>query len=247
MRTEEEPRAREPLRSRPSRCSEKSRRPWKRTVRGRPSSRRRTRSRSAIVASSTAARRRSSATRSSPASCCRRTSISRARRPRRPSASSRSAATSDDWTLGDLPASLSSEQQAEVKEGCYELLLVLAEAVAAQDPAQVDRALRILESADRLRPDHSRAYHLRKASLPGAEGRSRRRGSRARRGRAHPPRDRLRLLPERATRVQAPSTTPTRSRISRPPCGRSPTTSGPNACWPSATSRRPGSKRRSRA
>ena len=39
----------------------------------------------------------------------------------------------DDWTLGDLPASLSSEQQAEVGEGCYELLLVLAEAVATQD------------------------------------------------------------------------------------------------------------------
>jgi serine/threonine protein kinase/Tfp pilus assembly protein PilF len=70
----------------------------------------------------------------------------------------------DDWTLGDLPAALSSEQQTEVGEGCYELLLVLAEAVATQDAGQVDRALRILERADRLRPDHSRAYHLRKAS-----------------------------------------------------------------------------------
>ena len=97
------------------------------------------------------------------------TSISRARRPRRPWASSHSRRNEGDWKLGDLPASLSSEQQAEVREGCYELLLVLAEAMAAQDPAQVDRALRILESADRLRPDHSRAYHLRKASLPGAE------------------------------------------------------------------------------
>jgi len=70
-----------------------------------------------------------------------------------------------NWTLGELPAALSSEQQTEVREGCYELLLVLAEATAAQDPQQVDRALQILESAGRLRPDHSRAYHLKKASL----------------------------------------------------------------------------------
>jgi len=76
----------------------------------------------------------------------------------------------DDWTLGALPRALASEQQAEVGEGCYELLLVLAEAVASQDAKQVDRALAILESADRLRPKHSRAYHLRKASLLARKG-----------------------------------------------------------------------------
>ncbi len=70
----------------------------------------------------------------------------------------------DDWQLGPLPAALSQEEQAEVRDGCYELLLVLAEAVAAQGPDQVDRALSILESADRLRPEHSRAYFLTKAS-----------------------------------------------------------------------------------
>ncbi len=70
----------------------------------------------------------------------------------------------DDWQQGPLPAALSQEEQAEVRDGCYELLLVLAEAVAAQGPAQVDRALSILESADRLRPEHSRAYFLTKAS-----------------------------------------------------------------------------------
>jgi tetratricopeptide (TPR) repeat protein len=75
----------------------------------------------------------------------------------------------DDWTLGALPAELSSRQRTEVKEGCYELLLVLADAVAAQGSGQVDRALRILDSADRLRPEHSRAYHLRKASLLAAK------------------------------------------------------------------------------
>jgi len=71
----------------------------------------------------------------------------------------------DDWALDDLPAALATDQKAEVREGCYELLLVLAETVASQDARQVDRALRILESADRSRPNHSRAYHLRKASL----------------------------------------------------------------------------------
>ena len=148
-------------------------------------------------------------------------------------------ATTDDWTLGDLPASLSSEQQTEVKEGCYELLLVLAEAVATQDPAQVDRALRILDSADRLRPDHSRAYHLRKASCLA------RKDDRA--GEARELAEAQRVRPETAfdyflsgqQEYKAQPAAPTRSRTSRSPCGRSPTTSGPNACWPSAISRRP--------
>jgi eukaryotic-like serine/threonine-protein kinase len=69
-----------------------------------------------------------------------------------------------EWTLGDLPASLSSEQQTEVKEGCYELLLVLAETLASEGPGHVDLALRALDGADRLRPGHSRAFHMTKAS-----------------------------------------------------------------------------------
>jgi serine/threonine protein kinase/Flp pilus assembly protein TadD len=70
----------------------------------------------------------------------------------------------DDWALHDLPAMLATEQKSDVKEGCYELLLILAEAVANQAPLQVDQALRILDCADRMWPAHSRAYHLRKAS-----------------------------------------------------------------------------------
>jgi tetratricopeptide (TPR) repeat protein len=69
----------------------------------------------------------------------------------------------NDWTLGNLPASLSKEERSEIEEGCYELLLVLAEALATQDPRQADRALQILASADRLRPKHSSAYHQRRA------------------------------------------------------------------------------------
>ncbi len=71
----------------------------------------------------------------------------------------------DTWELGDLPATLTSQQQAQVKDGCYELLLVLSEVVASQDNGQIDRALAILGSADRLRPNHSRAYYLKKAFL----------------------------------------------------------------------------------
>jgi serine/threonine protein kinase/Flp pilus assembly protein TadD len=71
----------------------------------------------------------------------------------------------DSLELRALPAELSSEQRAEVEEGCHELQLILAEVVADSSPSQVDRALRILESSERSRPDHSRAYHLRKAAL----------------------------------------------------------------------------------
>jgi eukaryotic-like serine/threonine-protein kinase len=70
-----------------------------------------------------------------------------------------------DWILADLPASLDSVQQSKVREGCYELLMVLAGVLAEQDKAQVDDALRVLESAARLRPEQPRAYHLKKASL----------------------------------------------------------------------------------
>ncbi len=79
---------------------------------------------------------------------------------------------SDDWTLGDLPTSLSSEQQTEIKEGCYELLLVLAEATASQGPGQVDRALRVLDSADRLEARSFPCLPHEESVVPGARRRS---------------------------------------------------------------------------
>ncbi len=75
----------------------------------------------------------------------------------------------DEWKLGDLPAFLSTQHQAEVREGCYEMFMVLANVAAGGQPAQVDHALRILDSAARLRPDHPRVYHLKKASLLAAK------------------------------------------------------------------------------
>jgi eukaryotic-like serine/threonine-protein kinase len=71
----------------------------------------------------------------------------------------------DDWALGDLPALLSTEQKSEIREGCYELFFVLADVLVGQDKAQVDSALRILESAARLRSEQPRAFHLKQASL----------------------------------------------------------------------------------
>ncbi len=67
-------------------------------------------------------------------------------------------ASPDTWALEALPESLSADQTDKVKEGCYELLLVLAEAVD-----QPGLSLRLLDQAGRLRaPD--RTYHLRRAA-----------------------------------------------------------------------------------
>ena len=62
----------------------------------------------------------------------------------------------ESWALGPLPESLTPAERDDVREGCYELLLVLAE---TEEP---DRALRVLDAAGKLRPA-SRAYHMRRA------------------------------------------------------------------------------------
>ena len=61
----------------------------------------------------------------------------------------------DDWRLTDLPVALAPAERSDVRDGCYELLLILAGALAAEDPGQVDRALSILESR---RPAQTRAF-----------------------------------------------------------------------------------------
>jgi serine/threonine protein kinase/Tfp pilus assembly protein PilF len=75
----------------------------------------------------------------------------------------------DSWTLPSLPKALTPRERDGVAEGCYGLLLVLAEAEAqplpGEDPRrQASRGLRILDAAARLRPAPSRAFHLRRAS-----------------------------------------------------------------------------------
>jgi serine/threonine protein kinase/tetratricopeptide (TPR) repeat protein len=67
-------------------------------------------------------------------------------------------APDDAWTLVQpLPAALSPQQQKDLVDDCYDLLLIQSESAPAA------RGLRILDQAARLRPRPSRAFHLRRA------------------------------------------------------------------------------------
>jgi eukaryotic-like serine/threonine-protein kinase len=63
----------------------------------------------------------------------------------------------DSWAMGPLPPSLRDPEREAIKEGCYELLLILAEAVD-----QPEEGLRLLDQAAELRPP-TQVYHLRRA------------------------------------------------------------------------------------
>ncbi len=69
-----------------------------------------------------------------------------------------SDAAGDFWTLATPPPSLSARDQADVAEGCYELILILAESETT-----AEQSLRRLDQAARLRSP-TRAYHLRRAA-----------------------------------------------------------------------------------
>ena len=77
--------------------------------------------------------------------------------------------TGDEWVLSPLPPALPLQEQDEVKSGSYQLMLILADAVAqlpGTTPAQrADEALRIVNRADGLRSPATRALHLRRADL----------------------------------------------------------------------------------
>ena len=63
-----------------------------------------------------------------------------------------------DWVLTDtLPRALSPAEMARLREGCYDLLLILSQAAP---PAE---ALRILDRAVQLRPQLTASYYLRRA------------------------------------------------------------------------------------
>ena len=72
----------------------------------------------------------------------------------------------DSWALDAQPASLSAPEQAEVADGCYGLLLSLAEAEPTPDDG-----LRRLDQAARLRPG-TMAIHLRRAACLTRAGRA---------------------------------------------------------------------------
>ena len=75
----------------------------------------------------------------------------------------------DEWTLARFHDSLTPEEQEDVVRGCYEMLMVLAEAVAQPLPgesasAQARAALVVLDRAALLRHGPTHAYHLRRAA-----------------------------------------------------------------------------------
>ncbi len=72
----------------------------------------------------------------------------------------------ESWTLAPVPPSLSGRERSEVSEGCYELLLVLADTESSPE-----HGLRRLDQAARLRPETT-AYHLRRATCLERAGQS---------------------------------------------------------------------------
>src|SRR5262249_21032463 len=72
-------------------------------------------------------------------------------------------AQGDGWTLASLPPSLTERERDEVVLGCYEMLMVLAEATAHPRPGesaerQARAAIRILDWAAELRRQPTHAY-----------------------------------------------------------------------------------------
>jgi tetratricopeptide (TPR) repeat protein len=70
----------------------------------------------------------------------------------------------ESWALEPLPESLLPGEREEIKEGCFELLLILAGAERSPD-----RGLRLLDRSERLRPP-TRASHLRRADCLARRG-----------------------------------------------------------------------------
>jgi eukaryotic-like serine/threonine-protein kinase len=74
-------------------------------------------------------------------------------------------------SLAPMPREATKDERAEVLDGAYELILILAEAEARRPPgpdpkARAKEALRVLDSAPGLAPDlaETRAYHLRRSA-----------------------------------------------------------------------------------
>ncbi len=104
--------------------------------------------------------RPSSTTSSSPTSILRAIAGRPGRRPARALAvfAANPTAPDDVWSLVQpLPAVLSLQQQASLADDCYDLLLIQSESAPSAE------GLRILDRAALLRPQPTRAFHLRRA------------------------------------------------------------------------------------
>jgi tetratricopeptide (TPR) repeat protein len=80
----------------------------------------------------------------------------------------------DRWTFA-TPRTLRPQEQAEVADGCYQLLLVLAEAVIEKvpgenPPLQAERGLNILDQASTLRARPAPTYHRLRAECLDRKG-----------------------------------------------------------------------------
>src|SRR4029077_13029122 len=81
----------------------------------------------------------------------------------------------DAWSFTSLPPTLTRQEQVEIGDGCYELLLVLADAVAQAMPGQdqvlqADRGLRILDQASGLRAQPTPTWHRARAECLAGKG-----------------------------------------------------------------------------
>ncbi len=80
----------------------------------------------------------------------------------------------DLWALATLPSELTEEEKADVANGFYELLLILADAVsqspAAESCQRAEQALRIIDRAPAVRSGSTRAYHLRRSAYLNVKG-----------------------------------------------------------------------------
>ncbi len=83
-------------------------------------------------------------------------------------------ALGDAWVLEALPSELTLRERDEVTTGFYELLLILADAVAqapeAEPAERAAQALRIIDRAPGVRPTATRAYHLRRSGYLATKG-----------------------------------------------------------------------------
>ena len=144
------------------------------TTRGR--GRRRPRPRAAAASSSSAATRRSSTRAATPAWTCRWTCRRPVRRPARHWPSSPGRARTIPGVFGPLPRTLTPQEQAEIGDGCYELLLILAEAVdeaaarARTRPSRPSRGLQLLDQAAGLRSQPTPTYHRQRAECLARKG-----------------------------------------------------------------------------
>jgi serine/threonine protein kinase/tetratricopeptide (TPR) repeat protein len=86
------------------------------------------------------------------------------RRADPPEADRLESLTYDTQALGALPETFTPQQRDEIKEDCFELLLILADAEVSPE-----QGLKLLDEAGRLRPA-TRAYHLRLAECLGRRG-----------------------------------------------------------------------------